>query len=163
MKITTLVIALLAPLHCFAQTKQGDTPTPIPQRITLCLQPVTGGFDDFLIGEMKKQQVPVTIIATVPNATDPGKPEACDPAKSFYTMTGTVTPEGKSFSARSIIGLRVHFRDEVQGAVKLVRNSDNAIVWAGDSDRGEAKKVAEHIVNQMLKQRPAWIPSPINR
>jgi len=36
-------------------------------------------------------------------------------------------------------------------------------VWAGDSDRGEAKKVAEHIVNQMLKQRPAWIPSPINR
>jgi len=78
-------------------------------------------------------------------------------------MTGIVVPEGKSFSARSIFGLRVHFRDEVQAAVKLVRNSDNAVVWAGDSDRGEATRVAEHIVNQMLKQRPVWIPSPINR
>ena len=124
---------------------------------------MVGGFDGFLTGEMRKQQVPVTIIATVPNLSDASKPEMCDPAKSLYTMTGTVIPEGKSFSARSIIGLRVHFRDEVQAAVKLVRNSDNAVIWAGDSDRGEAKKVAEHIVNQMLKQRLSWIPSPINR
>ena len=87
----------------------------------------------------------------------------CDSTKSFYTMAGDVIPEGKSFSARSIFGLRLHLRDEVQGAVKLIRNSDNAIVWAGDSDRGEVTKVAEHIVNQMLKQRPLWIPSPINR
>ena len=39
----------------------------------------------------------------------------------------------------------------------------SVIVWAGDSDRGEVKTVAEHIVNQMLKQRPIWVPSPINR
>jgi len=123
---------------------------------------MTGGFEDFLTGEMQKQSVPVSIIACVPNP-DPNKPGACDPAKSFYTMTGIVIPEGKSFSARSVFGLRVHFRQEVQAAVKLVRNSDCAVVWAGDSDRGEAKKVTEHIVNQMLKQRPNWIPSPINR
>ena len=145
------------------QAKQGDKPTPIPQGITICLQPMTGAFDTFLIGEMEKQQVPVVIIATVPNADDPNKPQACDAKKSFYTMTGDVVPEGKSFSARSIFGLRLHLRDEVQGAVKLIRNSDNAIVWAGDSDRGEVTKVAEHVVNQMLKQRPFWIPSPINR
>jgi hypothetical protein len=124
---------------------------------------MTGAFDTFLIGEMEKQRVPVVIIATVPNADDPSKPQACDPKKSLYTMTGDVMPEGKSLSARSIFGLRLHLRDEVQAAVKLVRNSDNAIVWAGDSDRGETTKVAEHIATQMLKQRPAWIPSPINR
>lgn len=78
-------------------------------------------------------------------------------------MSGNVVPEGKPFSARSIVGLRVHCRDEVQAAVKLVRNSDNSIVWAGDSDRGESKKVAGHIVSEMLKQRPIWFPSPINR
>ena len=138
-------------------------PTPIPQGVKLCLQPMTGGFDDFLIGEMQKQQVPVTIIATVPTANDPGNPGVCDPKKSLYAMTGIVIAEGKSFSARSIFGLRLHLRDEVQAAVKLIRNDDNAVVWAGDSDRGEVKKVAEHIVNQMLKQRPSWIPSPINR
>jgi hypothetical protein len=122
-----------------------------------------GGFDGFVTGEMQKQQVPVVIIAAVPGAVDASGPGACDPNRSLYTMTGIVVPEGKSFSARSIFGLRVHYRDEVQAAVKLVRNSDNAVVWAADSDRGEAKKVAEHIVNQMLKQRPIWIPSPINR
>ncbi len=143
-------------------SKQKEKQTPIPQGVTLCLQPMIGGFEDFLTGEMRKQKVPVMIIAAVPNS-DPSKPGACDPTKSFYTMTGIVIPEGKSFSARSIFGLRVHFRQEVQAAVKLIRNSDNAVVWAGDSDRGEAKKVAEHIVNQMLKQRPSWIPSPINR
>ncbi len=52
---------------------------------------------------------------------------------------------------------------EIQAAVKLVRDSDNSVVWAGDSDRGEVKKVAEHIVNQMLKQRPIWVLSPITR
>ena len=78
-------------------------------------------------------------------------------------MTGVVIPEGKSFSARAVFGLRFHSREEIQAAVKLIRNSDNTIVWAGDSDRGEVTKVAEHIVNQMLKQRPSWIPSPINR
>jgi hypothetical protein len=109
---------------------------------------------------MQKQKVPVTIIATVPNPSDPTKPETCDPHRSFYTMTGNVVPEGKSFSARSIVGLRVHFRDEVQAAVKLMRNSDSAIVWAGDSDRGEVKKVAEHLVNQMVKQRSVWSPGP---
>ncbi|HUP04213.1 MAG TPA: hypothetical protein VMU19_09500 [Bryobacteraceae bacterium] len=142
-------------------TVQSHKPTPIPQGITLCLQPMAGAFDTFLTGEMQKQQVPVTIIATVPSA-DPTKPEACDAQKSLYTMTGAVVPEGKSFSARSIFGLRLHLRDEVQAAVKLVRNSDNSVVWAGDSDRGEAAKVAEHIVNQMLKQRPSWVPSPVN-
>ena len=119
--------------------------------------------EGFLVGEMRKQEVPVTIIEAVQNPVDPNQPDACDPNKSFYTMTGMVIPEGKSFSARSIFAFRVHFRDEVQAAVKLVRNSDNAVVWAGDSDRGEAKKAAEHIVNQMLKQRPSWMPSPINR
>jgi hypothetical protein len=141
----------------------AKSPTPIPAGTTLCLQPMIGGFDGFVIGEMQKQRVPVVIIAAAPSTVDANRPEACDPNGSFYTMTGTVVPEGKSFSARSIFGLRVHFRDEVQAAVKLVRNSDNAVVWAADSDRGEAKKVAEHIVNQMLKQRPVWIPSPINR
>jgi len=137
--------------------------TPIPQGVTLCLQPMSGGFDAFLIGEMQKQKVPVTIISTVPNADDHSKPEACDPTKSSYTMSGTVVPEGKSFSARSVFGLRLHLRDEIQAAVKLVRDSDNSVVWAGDSDRGEVKKVAEHIVNQMLKQRPIWVLSPITR
>ena len=141
---------------------KSEAKTPMPRDITLCVQPMTGGFEDFLTGEMQKQRVPVTIIAAVPNA-DASKPGACDTTKSFYTMTGNVIPEGKSFSARSVFGLRVHARQEVQAAVKLVRNSDNAVVWAGDSDRGEVKKIAEHIVNQMLKQRPSWIPSPINR
>jgi len=113
-------------------------------------------FDGYLIGEMQKQRVPVTNIAA-----DPEK--GCDPEKSFYTLTGTQDAEGKSFSARSVFGLRVHYRNEIQAAVKLIRNSDSAIVWAGDSDRGEMKKVAEHIVNQMLKQRPVWVPSPVNR
>ncbi len=138
-------------------------PTPIPQGITLCLQPMSGGFDGFLIGEMQKQKVPATIIATVPNANDQNKPGTCDANKSSYTMTGEVIPEGKSFSARSVFGLRLHLRDEIQAAVKLVRNSDNTVVWAGDSDRGEVKKVAEHIVNQMLKQRPIWVLTPITR
>ena len=142
---------------------QGKGETPIPQGVTVCLQPMTGSFDGFLMGEMQKQRVPVTIIAAVPSASDPNKSEACDSTKSLFTMTGQVIPEGKSFSARSVFGLRLHLRDEVQAAVKLVRNSDNAVVWAGDSDRGEVKKVAEHIVNQMLKQRPIWFPSPINR
>jgi hypothetical protein len=61
----------------------------------------------------------VTIIAVVQNPVDPNKPETGDLSKSFFTMTGMVIPEGKSFSARSIFGLRVHFRDEVQAAVKL--------------------------------------------
>ena len=163
MKAPALCLAaLLAATVCIAQGKHEAKATPIPQGITLCIQPMTGSFEDFLTGEMQKQQVPVTVIATVPNA-DSTKPLVCDPTKSFYTMTGSVIPEGKSFSARSVFGLRVHFRDEVQAAVKLIRNSDNAIVWAGASDRGEAKKVAEHLVNQMLKQRPSWVPSPINR
>lgn len=129
---------------------------PIPSGITLCVAPMAGNLDGYLIGEMQKQKVPVTIIAA-----DPAK--GCDSGKSYYTMFGTEDTEGKSFSARSVFGLRAHYRNEIQAAVKLVRNRDSAIVWAGDSDRGETKKVAEHIVNQMLKQRPAWIPSPINR
>lgn len=130
--------------------------TPIPEHVTLCVAPMNGNLDGYIIGEMEKQRVPVMIIAA-----DPVK--GCDASKSMYTMTGSEDAEGKSFSARSVFGLRVHYRNEVQAAVKLVRNSDSAIVWAGDSDRGEAKKVAEHIVNQMLKQRPIWFPSPINR
>ena len=132
----------------------GDA--PLPSGLTLCVAPMSGNLDGYLIGEMQKQKVPVTIIAA--DAT-----KGCDPARSFYTMSGTEDAEGKSFSARSVFGLRVHARNEVQAAVKLVRNSDSAIVWAGDSDRGEMKKVAEHIVNQMLKQRPNWLPSPMNR
>src|SRR5215469_5628338 len=151
MRLAGLMMALLA--GGFLEAQQTVT---IPSGVTLCVQPMTGSFDGFLIGEMQKQKVPVTIIATVPNTSDPTKPETCDPHKSFYTMTGNVVPEGKSFSARSIVGLRVHFRDEVQAAVKLMRNSDSAIVWAGDSDRGEVKKVAEHLVNQMAKQRSVW-------
>ena len=158
---TSVLLLFLIVMDVDGQVDQGK-PTPIPRDVTLCLQPMTGGFDDFLTGEMRKQEVPVTIIVAVPNA-DPDKPGACDLTKSFYTMTGVVIPEGKSFSARSIFGLRLHSRAEVQAAVKLMRNSDNAVVWAGDSDRGEVKKVAEHIVNQMLKQRPSWIPSPISR
>ena len=157
-----MLLLFLLVIGSDGQVKQDKPATPIPRDVTLCLQPMTGSFDDFLTGEMQKQEVPVTIIVVVPNP-DPNKPGACDPAKSFYTMTGVVIPEGKSFSARSIFGLRLHARAEVQAAVKLVRNSDNAVVWAGDSDRGEVKKVAEHIVNQMLKQRPSWTPSPINR
>jgi tetratricopeptide (TPR) repeat protein len=36
--------------------KTGGDPTPIPRGVKLCLQPMTGGFDDFLIGEMQKQR-----------------------------------------------------------------------------------------------------------
>lgn len=152
----SISIALLVLLATVAFASSKDNPTPLPSGITLCVAPMQQGFDGYLIGEMQKQQVPVQIIAA-----DPEK--GCDPTKSFYTMTGNQNDEGKSFSARSIFGLRVHYRNEIQAAVKLIRNSDSAIVWAGDSDRGEMKKVAEHIVNQMLKQRPSWIPSPINR
>lgn len=130
--------------------------TPLPSGVTMCIAKMNGDFDQFVIGEMSKQQVNVTIINAQPDGT-------CDPAKSGYTMTGSIEGEGKSFSARNVFGLRFHLRDEVQGAVKLVENSSGIIRWAGDSDRGEAKKVAEHIVNQMLKQRATWIPSPINR
>lgn len=70
-----------------------------------------------------------------------------------------LSKEGKSFSARSVLGLRVHYRDEVQAAIRLIRSSDQSIVWAGDSDKGEMKKVAERIVNEMLKQRP-WAVGP---
>lgn len=136
---------------------QQNSP-PVTPGINLCVAPMTGGFDGFIVGEMEKQQVPVTIITADP---DPAK--GCDPSKSDYTMTGTVSAEGKSFSARNVFGLRFHLRDEIQAAVKLVRNKDSVVVWAGDSDRGEVKKVAEHIVNQMLKQRPKWLPSPVNR
>jgi len=139
-----------------ATALQEGKKTPIPTGVTLCVASMTGNFDGYLIGEMQKQRVPTAIIAS-------DAAHGCDPKKSFYTMTGSVEPEGKSFSARSIFGLRLHYRDEVQAAVKLVRNSDSFIVWAGDSDRGEVKKVAEHIVNQMLKQRPSWLPMPLNR
>jgi len=149
-----LLVLLLFTLPMFAQESKPDT--PLPSGITLCVAPMDQNFDAYIIGEMEKQKVPATIIAA-----DPQK--GCDPGKSTYTLTGAQNDEGKSFSARSIFGLRVHYRHEIQAAVKLVRNSDSAIVWAGDSDRGEMKKVAEHIVNQMLKQRPIWIPSPINR
>jgi hypothetical protein len=137
---------------------QDKKATPVMQGLTLCVAPMAGGFDAFIVGEMEKQQVPVTVISADP---DPAK--GCDPAKSAYTMTGVVSTEGKSLSARNVFGLRFHLRDEIQAAVKLVRNSDSTVVWAGDSDRGEVKKVAEHIVNEMLKQRPKWVPSPINR
>jgi len=137
---------------------QEQKPTPIPQGVTICVAPMAGDFDSFIVGEMEKQQVPVTIIAADP---DPAK--GCAPAKSLYTMTGVVMAEGKSFSAREVFGLRLHLRDEIQAAVKLTRNRDSVVVWAGDADRGEVKTVAEHIVNQMLKQRPIWVPSPINR
>lgn len=136
------------------QSKQKDT--PLPTGITLCVAPIPGNFDGYLIGEMRKQKVPATIIAA-------DLTKGCDPAKSYYTLTGSQEPEGKSFSARSIFGLRVHYRNEIQAAVKLIRNSDSVIVWAGASDRAEMTKVAEHIVNQMLEQRPIWIPSPLNR
>jgi hypothetical protein len=147
MKQFCLVFGLLSILTL------AEDKTPMPSGITLCVAPMNGDFDGYLIGEMQKQKVPVTIISS-----DPDK--GCDPSKSFYTMVGTQDAEGKSFSARSVFGLRVHSRSEIQAAVRLVRNSDRAIVWAGDSDRGETKKVAEHIVKQMLKQRPMWIPSP---
>jgi len=133
----------------------GKKEAPLPN-VTMCVEPMNGNMDGYLIGEMQKQRVPATIIAA-----DPQK--GCDPTKSQFTLTGSEDKEGKSFSARSVFGLRVHYRDEVQSAVRLIRNSDQAIVWAGDSDRGEAKKVAEHIVNQMLKQRPMWFPSLVNR
>jgi hypothetical protein len=151
----TLLLSVLAATTIAAQDKKS---TPLPQGITLCVAPMAGGFDGFIVGETQKQSIPATIIAADP---DPSK--GCDPAKSVYTMTGVVGAEGKSFSARNVFGLRFHLRDEVQAAVKLVRNSDSVVVWAGDSDRGEVKKVAEHIVNEMLKQRPKWLPSPINR
>ncbi len=154
------LLALLFLLAAAALAKEKKT--PIPNGISLCVAPMAGNLDGYLMGEMSKQQVPVTIVSAVPTAADPTK-FACDPAKSFFTMFGTEDGEGKSFSARSMFGLRLHYRDEKQASVKLVRNSDSTVVWAGDSDRGETKKVAEHIVNQMLKQRPVWIPSPINR
>jgi hypothetical protein len=126
-----------------------DPPMP---NVTMCVQPMNGDLDGYIVGEMEKQKVPTTIISPSPN-------DGCDPAKSQYILTGTEDKEGKSFSARSVFGLRVHYRDEVQAAVRLVRTSDQAIVWAGDSDRGEMKKVAERIVNEMLKRRP-WAIGP---
>lgn len=147
-----------ATLEKSARPLPESKPMPIPRGITLCVAPMPGDFDSFIVGEMEKQQVPVTIIAADPY---PGK--GCDVSTSRYTMTGVVSLEGKSVSARAVFGIRLHLRDEVQAAVKLVRNNDSVVVWAGDSDRGEVKKVAEHIVNEMLKQRPIWLPSPINR
>ena len=84
---------------------------PLPTGIALCIAPMKGDFDGYLIGEMQKQRVPVTNIAA-----DPAK--GCDPEKSFYTLTGSQDAEGKSFSARSVFGLRVHYRNEIQAAVK---------------------------------------------
>lgn len=168
-RLIALLLSLAIPAFLFAatlvsaQTTSEARPTPMPQGIKICLQPMEGGFEEYITGEMQKQKVPVTVVASAPNNEDPTKPGTCDPTKSDFTMTGVLNPEGKSFSARSIFGLRVHLRDEIQAAVKLVRNSDSAVVWAGDSDRGEVKKVAEHIVNQMLKDRPSWIPNAINR
>ena len=156
-----IVLAVLWPSFVAAGpilSNQSKQAAPVSPGITLCVAPMPGGFDGFIVGEMEKQQVPVTIIEADPDPT-----KGCDPLKSAYTMTGTVSAEGKSFSARNVFGLRFHLRDEIQAAVKLVRNTDSVVVWAGDSDRGEVKKVAEHIVNEMLKQRPKWLPSPINR
>jgi hypothetical protein len=124
---------------------------PMPN-VTMCVQPMNNNLDGYIIGEMQKQKVPATIIS-------PDSNNGCDPAKSQYVLTGSEDKEGKSFSARSVLGLRVHYRDEVQAAVRLVRTSDQAIVWAGDSDKGEMKKVAERIVNEMVKQRP-WAMGP---
>jgi hypothetical protein len=160
MKCAVVILLLGAGQAAIGQSAQAPTSptksTPLPADITLCVAPMPGNFDAYIIGEMQKQKVPATIIAA-----DPSK--GCDSAKSDYIMVGTIDHEGRSFSARQIFGLRIHSREEVQGAARLIRNKDSAIVWAGDSDRGEAKKVAEHIVNQMLKQRPKWLPSPINR
>jgi hypothetical protein len=126
-----------------------DPPMP---NVTMCVQPMNNNLDGYLIGEMQKQKVPATIISPDPK-------DGCDAAKSQYVLTGSEDKEGKSFSARSVLGLRVHYRDEVQAAVRLVRTNDQAIVWAGDSDKGEMKKVAERIVNEMVKQRP-WAIGP---
>jgi len=91
MKITVSFLAvLLLAVAALAQT-------PIPSEITLCVAPMNGDFDGYLIGEMQKQKVPVSIIAPDPS-------NGCDPAKSFYTMTGSQDAEGKSFSARSVFG-----------------------------------------------------------
>ena len=152
MKTLMLVVCLC----CVVGSAVGKKDAPIPADTTLCIVAMPDNFDSYIIGEMQKQKVPINIISSEPDGS-------CDPAKSLLTMRGADNKEGKSFSARSVFGLRVHYRDEIQAAVKLVRNSDSKIMWAGDSDRGEMKKVAEHIVNQMLKQRPMWLPSPINR
>ena len=113
---------------------------------------MNNNLDGYIIGEMQKQGAPATIVSPDPTT-------GCDPAKVQYILTGTEDKEGTSLSARSIFGLRVHKREEVQAAVRLIRTADQLVVWAGDSDRGEMKKVAERLVNQMLKRRP-WSIGP---
>jgi hypothetical protein len=44
MKITILVLMSFA-ATCFAQEKQADTVISIPRDTTICLQPMTGGFN----------------------------------------------------------------------------------------------------------------------
>ena len=83
MRITILVLIFIRCGYVLCPRKQGDTVIAIPRDTTICLQPMTGGFDGFLVGEMRKQEVLVRIIAVVQNPVDPNKPEACDPSKSF--------------------------------------------------------------------------------
>jgi len=63
----------------------AKSPTPVPAGITLCLQPMVGGFDGFVMGEMQKQRVPVVIIAAVPSPGD------TNPGLAPATPTGRFT------------------------------------------------------------------------
>lgn len=56
--------------------------------------------------------------------------------------------------------MRVHEQEEVQAALRVTRNADNALMLAVDADRGEARKVATKLVTHLGKQLNRMRPMP---
>lgn len=140
MKYLIAVAALLFGSVVFAQTQpvSGSKIYVVPMVVSGAKGVSTGSdLAPFITAEILHQKLPFVVVN--------------DEASADYILQGQSASEGKSLSARSVFGLRVHLRDEYNGAVELVAK-DNSVIWAASGNKGELDKVAHKIVEHMKKE-----------
>ena len=144
MKNFTIALLLcLATSVAFAKDKQ---PSAVPAGSALCID-VDGSLNTFIAAELMRQHLPYTVQIAA------GDPPTCSGITQFTLkgsaeVSGTKAKVGASGIPYTSKATR---HDEYAGAVTIVSNATNTLVWGYTVDNGKLQQAAERIVKQMKK------------
>lgn len=129
MKIFVALAVLLVASAVSGQTKIGGS--------KLFVAPMPEGLDQFIVAEILKQKLPVTLVNSQADAD--------------FVLTGAAQMTGTRDKGNGslVAPLRQHM--DYSGVVSLNSVKTNSVVWASDSDSGKVKDIAEKLVRQMKK------------
>lgn len=139
-----MVLAAVALLFFFIRPNLASPQGRIKAGSKLFVTPMTRNLDAFIVAEMEKQKLPLTVVLTQQDAD--------------YVLTGFSQAAGTSWVddvAATIFG----GKDKYEASIKMVSADGKSLVWSGEAGdrtilfgvfhRGGQRKVAQRLVKEM--------------